>query len=101
MALAVMSDCLGHHTGTLRKKKIKRIPYLVFSTFPCCSTMEKGKRKPINDSRKRLQKSIGVGAINPSTYRPMELTKLGDDSDQFAVGFDLSAIPDPVQFVAR
>ena len=31
----------------------------------------------------------------------MELTELGDDSDQFAVGFDLSAIPEAAQFVAR
>lgn len=31
----------------------------------------------------------------------MELTELEDDSDQFAVGFDLSAIPEAVQFVAR
>ena len=31
----------------------------------------------------------------------MKLTELGDDSDQFAVGFDLSAIPEAVQFVAR
>ena len=31
----------------------------------------------------------------------MELTELGNDSDQFAVGFDLSAIPEAVQFVAR
>jgi hypothetical protein len=31
----------------------------------------------------------------------MELTDLGNDSDQFAVGFDLSAIPEAAQFVAR
>lgn len=31
----------------------------------------------------------------------MELTELGDDSDQFAVGFDLSVIPEAVKFVAR
>jgi hypothetical protein len=31
----------------------------------------------------------------------MELTELGDDSDQFAVGFDLLAIPEAAQFVAR
>jgi hypothetical protein len=31
----------------------------------------------------------------------MELTELGDDSDQFAVGSDLSAIPEAVKFVAR
>jgi hypothetical protein len=31
----------------------------------------------------------------------MELTQLGDDSNQFAVGFDLSAIPEAAQFVAR
>lgn len=31
----------------------------------------------------------------------MELTELGDDSDQFAVSFDLSVIPEAVKFVAR
>jgi hypothetical protein len=81
MALAVMSDYLSHHTGTPRKKKIKPIPYLVFSTFLCRSSMEKGKRRLINDSGKRLRKSTGVGALDPSTYRPMELIELGDDSD--------------------
>src|SRR5271156_4786779 len=101
MALAVMSGCLGHHTGTPRRKKIKSIPCLAFSTFPCRSSMEKGKRRLINDSRKRLKRSTGVGALDSSTYRPMELTEVGDDSDQFAVSFDLSAIPEAAQFVAR
>ena len=31
----------------------------------------------------------------------MELTEVGDESDQFVVGFDLVAIPEAVQFVAR
>jgi hypothetical protein len=31
----------------------------------------------------------------------MELTEVGDDSDQFAVSFDLSTIPEAAQFVAR
>ena len=31
----------------------------------------------------------------------MELTELGDDSDQFAVSVDLSVIPEAVKFVAR
>ena len=31
----------------------------------------------------------------------MELTKLGDNPNQFAVGFDLFAIPEAAQFVAR
>src|ERR1700753_595231 len=101
MTLAVRSDCLGHQGGTPRKKKIRLIPYWVFSTFPCCSTMEKGKRRRINDSRKRLKKSTEVGALDPGTYRTMELTELGHDSDQFVVDFDLSAIPEAAKFVAR
>src|SRR5947207_2637738 len=101
MALVVMSGCLGHHTGKPRKKKIKSIPYLAFSAFPCRSSMEKGKRRLINDSRKRLKRSTEVGALDSNTYRPMELTELGDDSDQFAVGFDLSTIPEAAQFIAR
>ena len=96
-----MSGCLGHHTGKPRKKKIKSIPYLAFSTFPCRSYMEKGKRRLTNDSRKRLKRSIGVSAVDPSLYRPIKLTELGDDFDQFTVGFDLSAIPEAAQFVAR
>ena len=101
MALAIISGSLGHHTGTPRKKKIKSIPYLAFSTFLCRSSMEKGKRRLTNDSRKRLKRYIGVGAVNPSIYRPMELTELGDNSNQFTVGFDLFAFPEAAQFVAR
>jgi hypothetical protein len=101
MALAVMSGCVGHHTETPRKKKTKSILYLAFSTCLCRSSMGKGKRRLINDSRKRLERSIGVGALVTSTYRPIELTELGDDSDQFVVGIDLSAIPEAAQFVGR
>src|SRR5579871_930140 len=101
MALAVMSECLGHHTGTPRRKKIKSIHYLVFSTFPCRSSMEKGKRGLINDSRKRLKKTTKVSASDAGIYRPDRADQLGNDSNQFAIGFDLSAIPEAVQFVAR
>ena len=68
MALAVISGCVRHHKDTLRKKKIKSIPYLAFSTCLYRSSMEKGKRKHINDSRKRLERFTGVGALVPKTY---------------------------------
>ncbi|KAK5312825.1 hypothetical protein LTR93_011173 [Exophiala xenobiotica] len=54
---------------------------------------------------KRLQEEkknyTRVGALDPHPNRPMELTEPGDDPDQFVVGFDLSAIPEAVEFVAR
>jgi hypothetical protein len=64
----MISGCLRHHTGKPRKKKIKSIPYLAFSTFLCPLSIEKGKRRLINDSRKRLKRSTGVGAFDSNTY---------------------------------
>ncbi|KAJ9493310.1 hypothetical protein H2202_011226 [Exophiala xenobiotica] len=60
-----------------------------------------GKERAYKRLRKRLRKRTEVGALDSSTDRPIELTALGDDSDQFAVGFDMSAIPEAVQFVGR
>jgi hypothetical protein len=68
MALAVMSGCVRHHTDTPKKKKIKSIPYLAFLTCLCRLSIEKGKRRHINDSRKRLERSIGVGALVLNAY---------------------------------
>ncbi|KAK5215258.1 hypothetical protein LTR72_011670 [Exophiala xenobiotica] len=60
-----------------------------------------GKERAYKRLRKRLRKRTEVGALDSSTDRPIELTALADDSDQFAVGFDVSAIPEAVQFVGR
>lgn len=64
MTFAVRSDYIGHHTDTLRRKKIRPIPYLVFSTFPCRSTIEKKERRLLNNSRKRSTNSTGVGTVD-------------------------------------
>ena len=48
-----------------------------------------------------MKKTTKVSASDAGIYRPDRADQLGNDSNQFAIGFDLSAIPEAVQFVAR
>jgi Heterokaryon incompatibility protein (HET)/NB-ARC domain len=60
-----------------------------------------GREKACRRLQQKVHKSYKGGVVNSSNYQSIWLTCVGTNFEQFAVRFNLSAIPEAAQFVAR